>query len=129
METQVIPLINRALIETSMTSSDIQQLENNIKEAQKMVDLGKALERLMNNRDFKAVVSTGFFKDEPVRLVHLMASPAMQRPEHQQAIQLQLRAIGEFHNYLNEVFRQASLAAKAIEEDEQTRDELLAEEV
>lgn len=110
-----------------MSANEIHEIELNIKEAKKFVDLGKSLERLQSNRDFKKVVEEGFFKDEAVRLVHLKSSPAMQRPEQQAAIDAEIRAVGAFAQYLNLVFMKADHAAKAIEDNEAELDELRAE--
>ena len=107
----------------------IQQIELNIAEAKKIVDLGQALNRLENNRDFKKLILEGFFSHEAVRLVHLKADPNFQTPERQQSINTQMDAIGSLAQYFNTVNRNAALAAKSIDADEQTRDELLVEEL
>ena len=60
-------------------TSEIQQLEHEIQTSKKSVELGNALERLFNNRDFKNIVLKGYLEQEAVRLVHLKASPEMER--------------------------------------------------
>jgi len=112
-----------------MSQSAIEEIELNIKEAKKMVDLGKALDRLHSNRDFKKVIGEGFFKDEAVRLVHLKSDPSMQSEEHQEAVAKQMDSIGGLVHYFRTVAHRAMLAEKAIEADEETREELLAEEL
>lgn len=112
-----------------MSQSAIEEIELNIKEAKKLVDLGKSLDRLHSNRDFKRVIGEGFFKDEAVRLVHLKSDPAMQDADHQEAVTKQMDAIGGLVHYFRMVQHQSMLAAKAIEADEETRDELMAEEL
>lgn len=112
-----------------MAQDVIQAIESNIKEARKIAEVGTALERLQSNRDFKKVVLEGYFEQEAVRLVHLKAEPAMQKPEMQQSILTQMDAIGSFAQYLDTVLHKASLATKAIASDEETRDEILAEEL
>lgn len=107
----------------------IQDIELNIKQAQLLVDTGNALERLRSNRDFKAVVMDGYFEKEAVRLVHLKGDPNMQTPEYQASIIKQMDAIGALNQYFNTVFHRASLAEKAIAADEETRDELLNEDL
>ena len=112
-----------------MDSSDIQQIEANIKQSQKIVDLGESLERLRSNRDFKKVILEGYFEQEAIRLVHLKADPNMQTQERQQSILLQMDAIGSLNQYFNTLYMRATMANKAIVSDEQMRDELLAEGV
>lgn len=110
-----------------MSQSAIEEIELNIKEAKKITDLGKALDRLHSNRDFKKVIGEGFFKDEAVRLVHLKADPSMQSEEMQAAIEKHMQGIGALTQYFRMISHQAMLASKAMEEDERTREELMEE--
>ena len=110
-----------------MSTAELQQLESNIKYAQKIVDLGDALDRLRNNRDFKKVIGEGYFEQEAIRLVHLMSDSNMQFPEIQQSIHKQLIAVGMFREFLETLTTRANMARRAVESDEATRDEILAE--
>lgn len=92
------------------------------------MDRFAALERLRNNRDFKEIISKGYMKDEAVRLVHLKAAPQMCTPELQASIIKQIDAIGALDSFFNNMRHQALLAAKAIEADEETLEELRSEE-
>ena len=112
-----------------MNSAELQQLEVNIKQAQKMVDLGSALDRLRNNRDFKKVIEDGYFEQEAIRLVHLMSDSNMQSPEIQTSIHKQMIAVGVFRDYLETLSIRAGMARRSVEADENTRDEVLAEGV
>lgn len=112
-----------------MTNTTIQAIEDNIKEARKIVEFAEALERLQNNRDFKQVIKDGYFKEEAVRLVHAKANPGLQSADSQRAILTQMDAIGSLAQYFDTVYHKASLASKAISADEETRDELLNEEL
>lgn len=107
----------------------LQAIEKNIEQAKELVELGKAVERLRSNREFKKVVVDGYFGDEAIRLVHLKADPSMQRPESQASIVKQMDAIGAFSQYLTTVLHQASLAEKAIETGEADKEDFLAGEV
>lgn len=111
-----------------MSDTELQQLERNIKHAQKTVDLGDALDRLRNNRDFKKVIGEAYFNEEAVRLVHLMSDSNMQSQEIQQSIHKQMIAIGVFHDFLNTLAARADMARRSVAADEATRDELLAED-
>ena len=111
-----------------MSTAELQQLESNIKLAQKIVDMGDALERLRNNRDFKKVIGDGYFEQEAIRLVHLMSDSNMQSPETQQSIHKQMIAVGVFREFLETLNVRANMARRAVEADEATRDEILAED-
>lgn len=111
-----------------MIQNRIEEIELNIQQAKSIVDLGNSLERLRSNRDFKKVIIEGFFEKEAIRLVHLKSDYNMQDPESQKSILAQIDAIGTLSQYFNTVRHHAMLAEKAIESDEETRDELLQEE-
>ena len=111
-----------------MSTAELQQLESNIKLAQKIVDMGDALDRLRNNRDFKKVIGEGYFEQEAIRLVHLMSDGNMQSPEIQQSIHKQMIAVGMFREFLETLTTRANMARRAVEADEATRDEILAED-
>jgi len=110
-----------------MSYEAIDQLELNIQESKKNLELGEALSRLQKNSDFKLVMLSGFFEKEAVRLVHLKADPAFQTPERQAFIMTQIDAIGTVHQYFHTVAYQAAMAKRSIANDEETRSELLAE--
>jgi hypothetical protein len=111
-----------------MYETELQQLDLSIKHAQKTVDLGDALARLRNNRDFKKVVEEGYFNQEAIRLVHLMSDANMQTPEIQSSIYKQMVAVGVFRDYLETLETRAGMARRSVEADEATRDEILADE-
>lgn len=111
-----------------MIENDIRQLEANIENAKAMVNIGKSIERLRNNPDFKEVVLKGYFEREAVRLVHLKADPNMQTPERQASIISQMDSIGEFASYLNTSLVMADRATQAIEADTEMITEILAGE-
>ena len=108
-------------------SDQIAQLERNISQAKELADLGTSLERLRNNRDFKKVIGEGYFEQEAIRLVHLMSDSNMQSPEIQQSIHKQMIAVGMFREFLETLTTRANMARRAVEADEATRDEILAE--
>ena len=107
-----------------MIGNEVQQLEFNIKRSKEIADIGAAFERLRNTRDFKTVISGGYFEREAIRLVHLKADSNMQSADSQKAIMLQIDAIGSLSQYFNTLTRCADMANKSIESDEQTLAEL-----
>ena len=112
-----------------MSETAIQQIESNIRQAKKVVEFGDAIERLKSNRDFKKVIMEGYFQQEAIRLVHLKADSNMQGTEAQKAIVAQMDAIGTLSQYLQTQCTLASMAGRSIEADEQTREELLNEDL
>lgn len=112
-----------------MSNETIQAIEDNIKQARQIVEIGEALERLKNSRDFKKVIIEGYFEKEAVRLVHLKSDSNVQSPDMQKSINAQIDAIGAVSQYFGTVLHKASIARKAIASDEETRDEILAEEL
>jgi len=74
------------------------------------------------------IISEGYFEKEAIRLVHLKGDPSMQSAEYQVNIVKQMDAISALNQYFQTVFHRASLAEKAIESDEEARNEILAEE-
>jgi hypothetical protein len=106
----------------------INSIERDIKDARVAKDLGSALVRLTNSRDFRAVITQGYFKDEAVRLVHLKGDPNMQTPEKQASILTQIDAIAVLNQYFLVIQLAAGMADKAIEGGEAVLDELRTEE-
>lgn len=111
-----------------MYIDQLQDIEENIKEARKIVEFGAALDRLRNNKDFKAIILDGYFKTEAIRLVHLKADPSMDTPERQANIIKGMDAIGALSEYFHVVDHQAQLARKAIDYGEEAISEILDEE-
>ncbi len=112
-----------------MSQEDIKEIELNIERAKELVSKGDALERLMQNADFKQVILEDYLDREAVRLVHLKSDQNMQTDEDQRAILGQMDAIGAFTTYMNAVRQAAYLSRSAIEEGEEARAELIAEGV
>lgn len=109
-----------------MSQSEIQALERNIEDAKEILEMGDALERLSKNRDFRAIITHGFFEKEAIRLVHLKADSNMQTEARQKSILAQMDAIGTLAQYFQTVYHKAGIADKAIIADTEMRDSLLA---
>jgi hypothetical protein len=97
-----------------MSQNDVVELELNIKEAEDLVSLGKSLERLEKNKDFKKVIQEQYLHNEAVRLVHLKSDGNMQDPRVQERLVRDIDAIGSFTQFLSKVFREADSAREAI---------------
>lgn len=110
------------------TDQDIESINLTIEQAQHSVALGQALGRLQQNPDFKALIVDDFLREQPIRLGHLMCDPSMQSKEQQKNIVADIKAIGNFHTYLNLTFRRAQMAAEAIRVNEDELDEIYKEQ-
>lgn len=111
-----------------MSSAELRELERSIEQAKAHIELGNALERLRSNRDFRTVIQRGFLETEAVRLVHEKAEAPYQSLDEQRRILSRIDAIGYLRQYLLGLEGQAEQARKTLEQDEQTRDEILAED-
>lgn len=110
-----------------MSDTTIETLNSSIERNKKIIALANALERLQKNRDFKEVISEGYFREEAIRLVHLKSDPSLKSPDKQAALLRDIDAIGALSEYFRTIRYNAGMAAQSIEADEQTREELLAE--
>lgn len=108
----------------SSVDQQVAHIEQNIHEAKEAISIGDALARLFANRDFKKIVLDGFFREEAVRLVHLLADPNMQTAEKQKAILEDMRAIGAFREYLRFTETKAAMARKSLAFSEEALSEL-----
>lgn len=106
------------------TQEEINAIERNVKDARKLKEMGSALDRLQKNRDFLAVIKTGYFQDEAVRLVHLRGDTMYQAPDRQASILKEIDAISSLHQYLQVVRMCADQADSAIANGEAMLEEM-----
>ena len=105
----------------------IQQVEISIEAAEKKVNLRDSLYKLLDNDGFKEVVGDGYFKEEASRLVTNKANPGLQDEDSQKFIDNSIIAIGYFQQYLQNIEQMGNMAEKSLEDDKETRQELLGE--
>jgi hypothetical protein len=110
-----------------MSLETIQEIESSINEAKIMVEKGRALERLMINQDFKKLITVGYLETAAIQLVLLKAQANMQTDVLQSTIIKQIDSIGSLNEYFEEIRHQSLLAATSIINNEETRDEIIAE--
>ena len=108
-------------------NEQIQHVELSLEEAKKIVDLGEAISRLEQNRDFQKVILDGYFGAESKRLAFLTADVTLP-PENQQAVWAGIRSIGELRAYLLSRKSMAEVARKEIGDHQETLEELRGEE-
>lgn len=112
-----------------MSEEHLQQLEVSIEEAKAHIETRAALARLSSNPDFEKIVLEGYLKDEAVRLVQLRADPNFSSDEDQASLLKAIDAIGQFRLYCNTINQVGQMAQNALEADEATREEILAEDI
>lgn len=110
-----------------MPMTELELIEAGIKQSKETIAIGKSLERLFNNADFKKIVLDLYMEKDALRLVQLKADPSMQSEGSQKSILTQIDAIGALSQFFQTLRFKISMAEKALEVDEQMRDELLEE--
>ena len=114
--------------------SQIDQVTLTIEEARAQIDKSSALRRLEKNKDFKSIFLDGLLKEDAIGQVHLLASPQLFAPgpgaqAAKKSIKVRLSMIGEFANYCRYIHQQAESSRAALADHENTREELLAEQL
>ena len=107
--------------------TDLEQVEIQIDMANKLRALRDNCVKLTASETWKDVIDTGYFKEEAARLV--MAKSSNLTSEQMQLIDNMQYGIGALANYIEAVMRRGAEMDQAIGEHEQTREEILAEEV
>jgi len=118
----------------SEVEEQLNSVELSIGEVKKLIERSEALSRLEHNKDFKLLFLDGLMKDDAVRQVMLLASPGLKAPGEgaqvaKAGIQSRLEMIGELYNWCRWTHMEANQARKALEEHEETRAELLKEQL
>lgn len=108
-----------------MGNADQYQIEVTIEQCKAQIELGNALERMLQSPDFNTVVRTGYFRDEPARLALLLADPACEGPDTQARILRDLHATGSLHSYLNKIKHTSSIAERTLAEHQELEAEQL----
>jgi valyl-tRNA synthetase len=107
--------------------TDLEQVEIQIDMAQKLRKMRDTCVKLTESEPFKDVITEGYFKEEAARLV--MAKSASLTPEQMQIIDNMQYGIGALANFIESVMRRGAEMDQALNEHEETREEILAEEV
>jgi hypothetical protein len=118
----------------SEVEQDLDRVELSINEAKKLIERSEALSRLEKNKDFQLLFLEGLMKEDAIKQVMLLAAPGLKAPGDgpkvaRAGIQARIDMIGELYNYCRWTHLEASGARRAIEEHEETRAELLKEQL
>ena len=107
--------------------TDLEQVEIQIDMAHKLRKMRDNCVKLTASEPWKDIIDTGYFKEEAARLV--MAKSSNLTPEQMQLIDNMQYGIGALANYIESVMRRGAEMDQAIGEHEETREEILSEEV
>lgn len=108
--------------------NQVSELEEQLVMNKALVNKGKALTRLMSNRDFKSLILEGFCFEEAARSIKLSANTLLSESGRNECIR-QAQAAGYLELYLELIKRDAKLAENTIVELNDSIDEARAEEV
>ena len=106
--------------------NDLDKIENSIAHARKVIAKGDALQRLMDNSDFKAVVLDAYLKDEPVRMVHYYGS-GIGSPEEKAEIERDMHGVGALKSFFSLIMTNASQADSDLQSALAAREEYIAQ--
>jgi hypothetical protein len=112
-----------------MSQQQVEIVELQMAAAQKAIDLRNALERLKSLPDFKKVIEEGYFTDESRRAVLFRSDPDALGEIEQKDVENIITSIGGLYQYFRKVYVMAQMAEKAISDDQETREELLTEDL
>lgn len=113
---------------SELIEQQIEQVEISLQHAKKAIEKMEALERLYHNRDFKLVIAEGYFQDEASRLV-LLKGDLNITEESERHCDKMINGVGCLRAYFQMVNHFGDQAEKAVEDDQNTREELLAEQL
>lgn len=110
-----------------MLNTEIQQVEIDIEDAKKAVELGKSLKRLEANRDFKKLILEGYLVNEAARMARLLGSSMV--PEGvRDHLQRDILGPGALQSFFRNTALECETATRVIAESHETLDFLRAQE-
>ena len=107
--------------------TDLEQVEIQIDMANKLRKLRDNCVKLTASEPWKDVIDTGYFKEEAARLV--MAKSSNLSSEQMELIDRMQYGVGALANFIESVMRRGAEMDQALNEHEETREEILAEEI
>lgn len=106
----------------------LERVDIDIADAKKQVNLQHSLNRLHENKDFQALIMEGYLKDEAHRICLCMADPEFDSPEKQENLHRMAFGVGSLFQYFRKVAMMGQMSQSALDEHEQTRQQLLEEQ-
>jgi hypothetical protein len=103
--------------------SDIQGLEQGIKDAEELIGRRQMALKLSDNRDFRKLILEDFCVTEAARLVHLSADPILPEKERADALAM-AQASGHLRRYLSMMIQMGYTAERELPQMQAALDEL-----
>lgn len=100
---------------------ELAQIDERIESLQKDIQLGKDLEALHENEQFKNVILDSYFEDEAKRIFGLLTNPTPLKREQIENLNDKLATIRVFKEYFQTLLINANMAPEQIEEEEEFR--------
>ena len=103
---------------------DLNKLEAEIKQYKSQVQFADSLDKLLDNRDFQAVILNGYLKDHVLELVKLRHA----HPEPDNSISRAIDATANLMAYIELIKQSGATAREQLAASEQTLEEHYREE-
>lgn len=107
--------------------SEVQQLEQQLKDAKYLIERRDMALRLAENRDFRTLILDGFCKEEAARWVQLSTDPALNAEQRADSLQM-AQASGPLKRYLSVQVTMANVAERELPDLEEAIDAARADE-
>lgn len=109
---------------------NIKHVEISIERAQELIERRDRLYRLMDNPDFEELFMNDLFKEEPARLLMLKADPEVKFDEKVRVtIDEMIDMVGNLRQWFFNIERGGNQAEHDLKAHQETREELLAEQL
>lgn len=112
--------------QTAQTEQQLEEIEVNIAEARLAVQDRDDLLSLMQDKRFKRLIEERYFSEEPRRLVMLKAAGL--RDEQLDRVDRLMFGVSALDQFFRQIIANGNQMEQAIQDDQQTREELLTEQ-
>ena len=110
-------------------SEALKQVEMSMDFAKGLIAKKESFDRLIQNKDFQSLIENDYFLVEASRLVGSRADPSMQDETQQKQLLGRMDGIGYLRQYLSCVNMQGTQAMVDMAAHQETREELLSEDL
>ena len=111
-------------MEETNLNEQLEAIDKRIAELKNAEELGKALERLHENEDFKKVILDAYLEKEAERLFGVLVAPSTLKRDVMQNIQDKLSSIRNVKQFFGVLLQNAHMAPSQIAEEEDYRKEV-----
>ena len=108
--------------------NDLEHIDIQITTAEKLIIIRDNFYKLSENKYFKEIIMNDYFKEEAARLVMAKSNTNLDESQ-QRSIDSMIGGIGSLSNYFDMIIRRGNEMETSVKDFEQTREEILAEEV